>query len=168
MKINLKYLWVFQDRLFLLYLMLLSYVLCSYCGYKNEPELLCHQTAFSFQHNRCWEQQQNHQLRKSEPEKRSHTANTPAATASGVIVTYSFFLFDFCKKQLIRPEGESMTSHQGRFSFFCSSQRLLRLHIGPLKGKLALCGASGTTEIYYNDTVRCVVLGTDVWGHCQK
>ena len=48
-----------------------------------------------------------------------------------------FFLFPSCENSLIRPEGKSMTPHRGNTIFFCSSQQLPRLRLGPLKGFLS-------------------------------
>ena len=46
-------------------------------------------------------------------------------------------IFPFCEKTLICLEGKSMTPHRGDTILFRSSQQLLRLRLGPLKGVLS-------------------------------
>ena len=45
----------------------------------------------------------------------------------------NFFLFPFCIKSSICLEGKSMTPHQVNTIFFCFSQQLPRLRLGPSK-----------------------------------
>ena len=53
----------------------------------------------------------------------------------------NFFLFPFCKKSLICPEGKSMTPRRRNTILFRSSQQLPRLRLGPSKGFLSWHGA---------------------------